>query len=255
MEFDQKITQAVQDWLNAPEHGRDIKAGADLMLQLNRNRALYNSVLKSPEKLAPKLVYELRKYLRMRLDKVSAADVAQLERRIMPSAASALQAVPVISPDDEIPKGCHPLGRRPDHDELPAQIQALWESNAARYRQVNLLFNELKAMSHMQPCDRYEKLVLLDEAETAYRRSLALYDSYEPGSDAPIFADNERTVNNARKTLSKYRRVLAECEPSDPRRDVAIEKIQACVSAICACGAGIAPETRSELEPLGIRFD
>ena len=82
--LDNKLTQQIADWLNTPEADRDVRAGADLMLSLNRNRALYNSILRRPDKFMAKLVYELRKFLRMRLDAATAADAAKLEREVMP---------------------------------------------------------------------------------------------------------------------------------------------------------------------------
>lgn len=264
MKLDPKVTQAVQDWLNTPEAERDIKAGADLMLQLNRNRALYNSILKRPDKFLPKMVYELKKHLKIRLANMTMAEVASLEKEVVPRVEETLTEVPVITPDDEIPEGKIAKGRRPDHDSLPAEIRELWDSNAERYRQIVLLFNELKAMADLQPCDRFDKLHILDLTEKKYRDNLAKYDSYvvtSPvmGDEAPasedVGTDNEKTINNARKTLSKYRKQLSELAEDDPKRATALEKIQSAVNAIIACGAGVAQDTQAELIQFGIKFD
>lgn len=277
MKFDPKITKAVQDWLNTPEPERDIKAGADLMLSLNRNRALYNSVMRRPDKFLPKLVYELKKHLKMRLDNVAVADVVRMEALIMPSVRHTIDSHVEISSEDELPEGTVAKGRRADHDSLPEEIRRLWDSNADRYRKINLLFNELKAMHDAQPCDRYEKLVILDELDKTYRANLEKYDNFvmpapspetgevpaEPSAgvvsapDGPdkAAAGNEKIVNNARKTLSKYRKQLSALGPDDPKRLTALDKIQAAVNAITGAGAGMADETKSELVALGIRFD
>lgn len=271
MKLDPQITKDIQEWLNTPEKERDIKAGADLMLSLNRNRALYNSIIRRPDKFLPKLVYELRKYLRMRLDNMAVTDVIRMEAAVMPAAKQTLESPVVISSDDEIPEGAVARGRRADHDSLPAHIRDLWDSNADRYVRIRLFYNELKAMHDSQPCDRYEKLVMLDELDKKYRANLSEYDSYDvsnqarmsgqpsaaPASQAPVAEvsnDNEKTLNNARKTLSKYRKVLAGLPANDPRRQTALEKIQSAVSSIIACGAGVADDTRAELEALGISF-
>ena len=277
--FDPKVTQAIQDWLNTPAPSRDIMAGAELMLSLNRNRALYNSIIKHPAKYSAKLVYELKKFLRLRLDNMAVADVVRLEERIMPSVSATLADAPVITTDDELPEGAVAKGRREDHDSLPAEIRDLWESNAARYQHIRLLFNELKAMHSAKPCDRYEKLVILEELDRTYRSNLEKYDSFvapapgetdahdeEPSQDpaleipaeddaTDVVTNNEKTINNARKTLSKYRKKLSELETDDPARAIALEKIQAAVSAILVCGAGVSDDTRDELMALGISFD
>lgn len=277
MKFDPKITKAVQDWLNTPESERDIKAGADLMLSLNRNRALYNSVVRRPDKFMPKLVYELKKHLKMRLDNMAAADVVRMESLIMPSVRHTIDSHVEISTEDELPEGTVAKGRRADHDSLPEDIRRLWDSNADRYRQIVILFNELKAMHDAQPCDRYEKLVILDELDKTYRANLEKYDNFVMPAPSPesgefpaelpagavsapdgpdkAAADNEKTVNNARKTLSKYRKQLSALGPDDPKRQTALDKIQAAVSAIIDSGAGVAEETKSELVALGIKFD
>lgn len=264
MKLDPKVTIAVQNWLNTPESERDIKAGADLMLSLNRNRALYNSILKNPVRFLPKMIYELKKYLKIRLANMTLAEVAAMEKNVIPRVEGTLTEVPVITPDDEIPEGKIAKGRRPDHDSLPKEIRELWETNAERYRQIVLLYNELKAMADLQPCDRFDKLHLLDVTEKKYRDSLAAYDSYvatpspmggDTLSNEVANTDNEKTINNARKTLSKYRKQLAELAEDDPKRPAALEKIQSAVSAITACGAGVAPDTQAELTRLGIKFD
>lgn len=269
MKLDPKVTQAVQDWLNTPGPDRDIKAGAALMLSLNRNRALYNSILKRPDKFLPKLIYELKKHLKIRLDDMTVSDVVRMESTVLPRVESTLTEFPVITPDDELPEGKIAKGKRPDHDSLPAEIQELWNSNAQTYQKMMLLFNECKAESYSgaQPCDIYVKLSVLDKAEKKYRENLARYDSYilnpdpagaetnEPIDGNDINTDNEKTINNARKTLSKYRSRLAELPEDDPKREEALRKIQDAVSAILACGAGVAPDTQEELTPLGIKFE
>lgn len=264
MKLDPNITQDIQNWLNTPEQERDIKAGADLMLSLNRNRALYNSIIRRPDKFLPKLVYELKKYLRMRLDNMAVADVVRMEQRVIPSVAGIIENPPVLSTDDELPAGHVALGRRPDHNSLPENIRELWESNEARYRQINVLFNELKAMRDSKPCDRYEKLVILDELDKTYRSNLEQYDNFRIDSADNAVPENIQTeagqgndnaLNNARKTISKYRKQLAGLSPDDPQRPVALEKIQAAVNTVLSLEAGFADATREELITLGIKFE
>lgn len=258
MKLDPVLTRKVQEWLDAPESERDIKEGATLMLQLNRNRALYNSVMLRPEKFKEKLIYELKKYLRMRLDDMTVSDVAAMETEVIPRAQETIDTLPVISTDDEIPEGAIAKGRRPDHDSLPAHIRDLWDSNKQRYRKIVLLFNELKAMHDAQPCDRYEKLRLLDEADKQYRSNLKKYDEYVATPSAPtpvVAADQVKAVGAARKTISKYKKIIA-ANPEDPEKiKTAKSKIQAAVGVIRNAGAEFSDATVRELTSMGISFE
>lgn len=278
--LDNKLTQQIADWLNTPEADRDVRAGADLMLSLNRNRALYNSILRRPDKFMAKLVYELRKFLRMRLDAATAADAAKLEREVMPRVEKSL-AHPTISSDDELPDAQVAKGKRPDHDSLPADIRALWDTNGQLYRRIVLLFNELKAMADEKPCDRYEKLCILDEADKSYRANFERYDSFVAPADAdspeagdpvaPADADSPeagdpvapaeltdstdnvvKAVGAARKRISTYVKRVSDLDPDDPKRLDLISKIQSAVDVILSSGSDVSESTKQKLQALGI---
>lgn len=263
--LDPQLTRSIQEWLDSPEEKRDIVAGATMLLQLNRNRALFNSIIRRPIHFQPKLVYELRKYLRMRLDNVAVADAARIEQEIIPAVAETLATPPVISSDDELPEPVVARGKRPDHDSLPPEIRELWESNGQRYQQIRLLFNELKAMSDAQPCDRYERVKILGELDAKYRKNLKMYDEFvlPQHPDAPVVdADDadasvddsvKLRLNAARKSLSKYKKILLESSEDD-RRAEAAAKIQDAVDVIYGLGFGVSPETVAVLSQSGISF-
>ncbi len=251
MKLDPKFTASMQSWLNTPAEQRDIAAGAMLLFQANRNRALYNSIVAHPAKFAAKLEYEMRKHLKIRLAKMSLEDVVRMDASVMPRVERTVATEAVISTDDELAKG-----KRPDHDSLPAEIQQLWDDNAQRYRRLRALFEELKAMADAEPCDRYEKLVILDKEETAYRTSLAAYDAYgnEPDGVEKRAADQKR-VSALRKSLSTHRKQLGKLPEDDAKRSILFDKIQAEVSELAALGSGIADDTKIELASLGIKFE
>lgn len=285
--IDNALTQAVQDWLNTPESERDIHKGAEMLLALTHNRALYNSVLRRPDKFMAKMVYELRKHLRLRLDHMAVTDVVRLEAQVIPRVIDAFGEPPAISADSELPEALVAKGKRADHDSLPEDIKDIWETNGQLYRRIVVLFNELKAMADAQPCDRYEKLKMLDEAEKSYRSNFAIYDAYvapassepgvpepeassvgEPDSDTPVpdesnatpamedesamTEDTAKAVRAARKTISKYKKIAAPLDPDDPKRVTAVEKIQAAVDVILTAGADFTDSYKSELLALGI---
>lgn len=270
---DSKLTASISEWLNTSVADRDVRVGADMMLALNRNRALYNTVLRNPEKFMPKLEYELRKYLRLRLDSKSVADAERMEATVMPRIAEIVAEAPEISSDDELPEPVIAKGRRADHESLPAHIQALWDSNGRRYQRMVILFNELKNMADALPCDRYEKLCILGELDSAYRKNLELYDSFvaPPAKDDALAedcsgctddatavadaasADNiVKAVNAARKTISKYRKMLSGMSDDDPKRQSAIAKLQEAANVIQSSGSGLADDTKNDLRALGI---
>lgn len=129
--------------------------------------------------------------------------------------------------------------------------------------QIVLLFNELKAMADQEPCDRFEKLQMLDELDKQYRHALEQYDWYLPGHSAlppsatpPLSAvrtdEETRRLSAARKTLGKYKKVASTADVSDERRTLAITKCRACVAVIRDLGGSFTPEVAAELAALGI---
>lgn len=170
MEFDTKLTEALSGWMNTPPAERDILAGAELYLKLSRNKILYWNIRRRPDKFADKLEYELRKYLGMRIDQVTSHDAAELYKEELPKAEEFIQECEVT----------RDRGKRSDHDQLPAEVRDLWDANLKLTHRVNLLFNELKAMSDAKPCDRYEKIKIMCALEKQCREQYAVYDAAKP---------------------------------------------------------------------------
>lgn len=266
--MDNKFTQQISDWLNTPRTQRDINDGAMMLLRLNNNRFLYANILRRPDKFAEKLEYELRKHLRIRLDNMTMADVVRMEAHVIPAAEKTLASPPaVISTDDELPEAKVARGRRDDHDRLPAAVQALWDNNLQLYKTIKNVFEQLKTMEKAQPCDRYEYVKILDEADKKYRANLERYDGFvisdEPDAStaAQYATDNAtddqaaRKINAARKTLSKYKKILAKANISDERATTARQKIIACIETIRENGGVIGAAVTADLKKLGIVID
>ncbi len=268
-QLNKQLTEAIQRWLGTVPEERDILAGATLLLQLNRNQAMFNTITRKPAKEADRLEYELRKHLRIRLDNMTVSDVIKMETKVMPSAEQVIETYSFVSTDDELSEGRIARGRRSDHDTLPESIQSLWDNNINLYHKIKLLFEELKTMVKSLPCDRYERLKLLDEADKQYRANLEAYDNYikpseeainneQPEQDSkPDIASGSfvRQVGSARKTISIYRNQLRKLiELKDPKADEIRDKLQDCVRIILNAGAGFSPSMQSALEALGIKF-
>ena len=262
--MDHKFTEKIREWLDKPVNERNLEEGATMLLQLNRNRILHQNIIRRGEKMMGKLEYELKKHLRIRQDGMTLHEVVVMEK----------QVVPVVEKMLAKPSAEH-AGKRADHDELPEEIQQLWDGNFERYTKIKALFEELKAMEKQQPCDRYEKLKLLNEAEKAYREALATYDGYVKEKTFPKDEDDKEDnfpnktevqpvdpaelasqIGNARKYISdgkgKLKKLIDEgkAEKANALRAKIVERVQVILQA----GAPISDDTFAELSELGINI-
>ena len=186
--LDDKFTTSIQTWLNAKAEDRDLRAGADLLLRLNRNKWMNQQILRTSN--FSKLEYELKKHLRIRLDGLTIQQVVEMENEVMPKAEETINKIktiddnmPTISTDAENPQPQF-AGKRADHDSLPDEIKALYEKNGEIYFKLKQTFETLKQMHDAQPCDRYELLKVLSELDTQYRKNWQRYDEFVPGAKA-----------------------------------------------------------------------
>ncbi len=245
--MDDKLTKSIQEWLSKPVAERDIRIGADLLLRLNRNRILHQNILRSPQRLASKLEYELQKHLRIRLDQLTLSEVASMERRVMASAAEKFE-------NDSAPH----IGKRADHDSLPDDIRAIYERNGEVYAKMRQTYDTLRQMNDAEPCDRYEYLKILDSLDKEYRAGWQEYDAFEPGKDADTGGNaptnsvaaspTAKEVGAARKFISSNRKKL-ENAPDDALR----AEMQQRIDLILSSGGEFKPDSKAALEALGLK--
>ncbi len=164
--MDVKFTEAMQAWL-AEKAVASLEEGALLLLRINNNRAMYQQILLRG--LRDKLIYELEKHLRIRLDGHTRQEAVQIVRAVEATAADTakLHAARVRR------------GRRADHDELPEKIQTLYEKNTELYTKMHRYHEQLRLMQDAEPCDRYALCQALKKADEQYRRNWDRYDGYE----------------------------------------------------------------------------
>lgn len=178
--LDDKFTQAIQSWLNAPQEDRSLSEGAELLLRLNRNKWMHQQILRT--KNFSKLEYELKKHLQIRLDGLTLQEVADMEKHVIPQAKKSIEEnAPTISTDAENPTPQF-AGKRADHDTLPDDIKELYEKNGEIYFKLKQTFETLKQMHDAQACDRYEYLKALSELDKQYRNNWQQYDSFDPNA-------------------------------------------------------------------------
>ena len=238
---DPLLTSQISDWLNASPKQRSLEDGALLLLRLNANRIMYQQILRN--RLAEKLEYELQKHLNIRLHGLTRAEVAKVEKQVMPRLKK------------ELANGEEYRGRRADHDSLPDKVKALYERNGTRWRQMHRIFETLKTMRDAQPCDRHELVHQLVQLDDAYRADWEKYDHWTPEDEEPE-AEPEpteagvREIIAARKAISYGRKKLAS-ETDEEKRAALLIPIKNAVSVLRSANQTFRPDTIDALKELG----
>ena len=235
------LTSQISDWLNASPKQRSLEDGALLLLRLNANRIMYQMILRN--KLTEKLEYELQKHLNIRLHGLTRAEVAKVEKQVMPRLKK------------ELANGEEYRGRRADHDSLPDKVKALYERNGTRWRQMHRIFETLKTMRDAQPCDRHELVHQLVHLDDAYRADWEKYDHWTPEDEEPE-AEPEpteagvREIIAARKAISYGRKKLAS-ETDEAKRAALLIPVKNAVSVLRSANQTFRPDTIDALKELG----
>lgn len=252
--LDERLTKDIQQWLNSPQEQRSLEKGAEMLLRLNRNRYMNAQILRRAN--FAKLEYELRKHLKIRLEGLTTREVAIMEQNHLPRISEMLGAQLVIDADADHNAGNF-SGRREDHDELPEDIQALYERNGEIYFKMKQIFETLKGMEDATPCDRHEYLLQLIELDKEYRENWNAYDTWSAvaagsAKDAAQ-APTPNQLQAARKYLSENKPKLAEAEGD--AADTLRSKMQQRVQLLVTAGQSFDPDYKSELESLGLVFE
>lgn len=210
MPIDNTITKRLNEFLAKTERtSEDVISGATLLLQLNRNRQLFQTVMTNPKHFESTVVYELKKFVPIRQRGQTLEDVQNDARQLLGELKAAVNEEPAENDskdDSEIDLPMHG-GKRPDHDSLPENIKAIWPQNAERWKKIKSLYNTCLGIT--EPCDLAESLNTLKETWYKYKSEFARYDDFivknndetvENGEDP---AESAKAVTNARSYLSK----------------------------------------------------
>lgn len=237
--IDRLFRAKVEEWLSKETHTEaELADGAMMVLQCNRNRAMYNTMMRKPSHYEEKMAYELKKHLAYLQNDMNLEDVKNLEKRILPvigkaiadteettdKAAAALGEIPedsflpapALSSEEpyEQTDAIVARGKRSDHDSLPDNIRAIWEKNAERYKRIKQAHETCKTLT--AACDRYEFTSAIAELWANYKKDFDTYDHYvlvdakeEAGSQTPdteevqLTAEDVKAINAARPYISK----------------------------------------------------
>ena len=244
--IDQKFTEELSKWLSTPRDERDVVAGAELLMRITGNRQFYATAIVRPHVVHDHVEYELQKHLAIRQEGHNVETLRNLERELLAECAEEFgeeeataepveeqagaeegdaYAVPGEGPVVSSPK----RGRRADHDELPAEIQALYDDNATRYEQMRKVYQQLLTMADAEPCDRKEHIFQLDQLVKAWAAAWEAYDRYDAtavadaeedeadeGDEVSPLPDDPTTFANkiaaAKRYLQNHRKKLRELE-------------------------------------------
>lgn len=236
--IDKLFRAKVTEWLSKKKHTEaELAEGAMMVLQCNRNHALYNTIMRRPAHYEEKIAYELRKHLRYLKDDITLDEVKSMEANTLPiienaiietektidEAAAATGEVPensilpapALSSEEpyEQTEIIVARGKRTDHDTLPETIRAIWDKNAERYKKIKQAHETCKTLD--AACDRYEYTKVIAELWASYKKDFDTYDHYvlvpgkdEAGTKAPaadevqLSADDLKAINAARPYIS-----------------------------------------------------
>lgn len=265
VKFDDNFTAQIQTWLAKPEHSKDdLVQGATYVLKLTRNQALFNTIMRRPERYEDKIIYELKKRLPMRLDHMTRSDVKALEAEVLPAITPLIDTTENQDEGEET-QDASAVGKRADHEQLPVEIQQLWDANAERWKKIKELYNTCKELE--KPCDRYEYLKLLKETWYAYKKDFAVYDSYKIGEnpeptgvsvDSSASEITVKDVTNARAYISKNLEKL-ESMPDKESEDFKKlkEKVAQRINVIINAGESFSDDMITRLAPIftEMKFD
>ncbi len=213
--IDKQLRTRIQVWLSKEKHNDvELAEGALVLLQCNRNRALYNTIMRRPARFEEKIAYELRKHLRYLKDDINLDEVRSIENQVVPEIKKVLE-VPVAD-DKPLPGNTFSArGKRPDHDSLPEAIRAIWDKNAERYKKMKQAHETAKTLS--AACDRYEFVKALAELWADYKKDFDTYDHYvllpvneeagasatPPAETVSLSAEDVKAISSARSYITK----------------------------------------------------
>ena len=266
--MDQILTAKIHNFLQLknPTEAQIIE-GATLLLQCNpnRERGIYNNALRRPKATLPWIRTDLKKYYDIRQRGLTTPEVEKFNNETVKRVEQTLSLVPsgVAQPGGDAPivPALGTRGMRADHDQLPPEVQAIWERNAERWQKMGRLHFQLAQMiakPGYAPCDGNELCYQLRQVDDDLRNDYEIYDTYDvvntvvsSNSNATqdsveVFTDNVKTIQNARTAISRG------LSRKTPHTEDSLQKLQNAVNTLFALKQAIKPETIEKLKTLNI---
>lgn len=271
--MDKEFTESLKRWLETPREERDVREGAELLLRINGNRHIYNLAMNRPEAAHDHVEYDLKKFLQIRLDGHTMESIREMESELLPKVRTLIpppeeETESEFAEDDIVEEtptapNVH-RGRRPDHDDLPEHIRAIYDRGGELYEKIRRTFTELQDLEKAPPCDRYEKIKILEGLYEEYIAGWDEYDAYgtaDEGEDTTEPADqgNEaKRVAAARKFISthvaKLEQLLKAEEPAPDEIEEERRQITERINLIVETGGSFKPDFAQRLRDIGVEM-
>lgn len=191
MKQDTNFTQILQAWMNTPDAQKDWATGAVLLLQLTGNQIMYRNISVNPKGKAEFIKGQLQKYLKFRLQKLTHDQVNEMQTQVekivkkvikpdyvINSPATSSTTATSENKSEEFAE--FKAGKRPDHDQLPDEIKALYVENLDIVHRMRELHMKLRTLSlDGATCPDSDRYPFLKEIITLDKRLHSNWDTYD----------------------------------------------------------------------------
>ena len=225
MNQDPQFTSKLQAWVNTPDNQKDWDEGALLLLQLSGNRIMYHNISINPKGKAEFIKGQLQKYLNFRLQKLTRDQVCQMQsevdeivKKVIKPAADSSTADAGKSEEFADFKA----GKRPDHDDLPEEIQALYVENLDIVHRMRELHMKLRSLSlDNATCPDSERYPFLKEIIALDKKRVQnwdIYDHFIPGTPVTVeepSPENEDSIESEPASEDSDKEPETSVNPAD----------------------------------------
>lgn len=191
--MDNTLTERLRKWLGTPAAERNTEEGETLILMLMRNKYFAANFVRNPQRFMAHAEYQLGKFLTLRTAQKTHEEVARmtkqadaivkkdgLDQPIGTKSGSKKAVLKALEKTDKFVKG-----RRPDHDQLPEEIQALYKENLnivqqkrAIHAQLIVITKNAESKDYCPDGDRYPLVKELIELDKRERQNWEKYDGF-----------------------------------------------------------------------------
>lgn len=172
--MDHELTKRVGEWLAAPSGSRDIVAGAELLLRLSRNRVRHANILSNPRKYEQVVEYELQKFYNFRVQNLTH------EEFVRKAKAAEAAVKKQLSHTFESAGQQKYVGKRQDHDTLPAEIQKCYEDIPELRNRMREVHTRLRTVTDLsKSCLDSDAWPFVDELISLDKQIRALWEQYD----------------------------------------------------------------------------
>lgn len=230
-EFEQKVCS----WLQLRADKRDLNEGAKLLLQITRNKILFENVLRKEN--FEKIEYILNKYIG---DKAPETDNVKPENEELTNFTSHIEKI-----SEKINKG-----RRADHYELPEFIQDLPGENITIYQKMRALHERLKILSSgtSTVADRLPYVEELQALDLELNSNWETYDSFDLSKYIPKASGAPLDI----KQVQAARTYLSRAAAKESLSEKVLQETQNRYNDLILDGQTVTAEITEKLKALGV---